>query len=132
MGQLQTATVDDYDQILLDYVVETVTRILGLDTSQLSLNQPLDEMGLDSLMSAELKNRLSSGLKIDIPLALFVGGVTVTSLSTEIKQRLGDIHLTESMADPSIKMSPDSSHLLDNLDQLSDQEVEQLLNSMIS
>jgi len=132
LGQLQTATVDDYDQILLDYVVETVTRILGLDPSQLPLNQPLDEMGLDSLMSAELKNRLSSGLKIDIPLALFVGGVTVTSLSTEIKQRLGDIHLTESMADPSIKMSPDSSHLLDNLDQLSDQEVEQLLNSMIS
>ncbi|WP_107667151.1 type I polyketide synthase [Cyanothece sp. BG0011] len=132
LGQLETATVDNYDEVLLDYVINTVTKILGLDPSQLQMNQPLDEIGLDSLMSAELKNSLSSGLKIDIPMVLFIEGVTIANLMAEIKQLLGDTQASASIPTESTPQEDLSAQLLDNLDQLSDEEVEKLLSSMMA
>ena len=132
LEQLQQATTDEEDGILLDYVTNTVVKVLGLDHSQLKANQPLDAMGLDSLMSAELKNNLSAGLKIDLPMVVFVEGVTVTKLVTQIGQLLGDTNLAESMTENLPQTVDDSTSHLDNLDVLSDEEVEKLLNSMIS
>ncbi|NEP00100.1 MAG: SDR family NAD(P)-dependent oxidoreductase, partial [Symploca sp. SIO2E9] len=132
LGQLQAATVDNYDRILLDYIADIVLKVLGLDRSQLQVNQPLDSMGLDSLMSAELKNRLSSNLEVDIPMVSFIQGVTVVDLVTQIKQLLGDVNIAESLVENPTKITDDSAELLQNLEQLSDEEVEKLLNSMVS
>ncbi|NEO43916.1 MAG: SDR family NAD(P)-dependent oxidoreductase [Moorea sp. SIO4A3] len=131
LGQLKAAKVDDYDRILLDYVANIVVKILGLDRCQLQVDRPLDAMGLDSLMSAELKNRLSAVLEIDIPMVLFIEGVTVSDLVTQIKELLGDVKITESIPENVTTIADDSSQLLENLDRLTDREVENLLSSMI-
>jgi acyl transferase domain-containing protein len=45
-------------QVLEDFMQKQTARILGMDPSRLGLDQPLDTLGLDSLMAMELKNSL--------------------------------------------------------------------------
>nr|QCP68994.1 VatP [Moorena producens ASI16Jul14-2] len=45
-------------------------------------------MGLDSLMAVELRNQIQIELRVDIPATIFMEGITIIALATEIKQKL--------------------------------------------
>jgi hypothetical protein len=56
-------------QLLLDFVAAQVARVLGAPPTQgIDEQQPLNEMGLDSLMAVELRNLLGAGLAVEQPL----------------------------------------------------------------
>ena len=46
-------------RLLRSYLSEQVARVLGLSASRLDVEQPLSNLGLDSLMAVELKNRIA-------------------------------------------------------------------------
>ncbi len=56
-------------------------RVLGIDPARLDLDQPLDRLGLDSLMAIELKNSLERSLGVALPIVTFLEGPTLTQLS---------------------------------------------------
>ncbi|HQV93621.1 MAG TPA: amino acid adenylation domain-containing protein, partial [Anaerolineales bacterium] len=66
-----------------DFIQQQTARILGMDVSRLSLNTPLDTLGLDSLMAMELKNSLESKLGAQISVASLLQGPTIASLAAE-------------------------------------------------
>ena len=68
--QLQTLPVAERTEHLMQYLQRLTAKILGLAADQ-SINpaQGLVELGLDSLMSIELKNRITRDLGISIPMA---------------------------------------------------------------
>lgn len=67
---LAKATSQERPQLLRDYVRREVARLLGREFESLSDDQVgLQQMGMDSLMSIELRNRLQIELAPDVPLS---------------------------------------------------------------
>jgi len=62
-GRLEKAPPGRRRALLVDFVRENAVEVLGLDASRgIDEGQPLRELGLDSLMAVELRNRLGAGL----------------------------------------------------------------------
>jgi SAM-dependent methyltransferase len=77
------------------YLREGVRQILGLDALP-PLDMPLTEMGLDSLVSTELRNRLLHDLKIDVPMKSLLSGVSLRQLRAVVLESLLLASVTES------------------------------------
>ena len=54
---------------------------MGIEPSQIDAQQPLNTLGLDSLMAIELKSNLEARLAVSLPMARFLEGPSVTSLA---------------------------------------------------
>jgi acyl carrier protein len=67
---LRSADAARRDGLLLEYLRGVVGRLLRLEGGEvLSETQPLQELGLDSLVSIQLRNRIRAELEIDLPVA---------------------------------------------------------------
>jgi len=121
--------------LLQSYLSEHVARVLGLSPSKLDLQQPLIHLGLDSLMTVELKNRIAVDLKVSVPVAKFLQGVSVEQVVTQVLDQLA-----AEAANPTTPLAPavgqrgdrqDAERLLANLDELSDEQVGSLLTELL-
>ena len=121
--------------LLQTYLSEQVGRALGLSPSKLDPQQPLSDLGVDSLMAVELKNRIAVDLKVNVPVVKFLQGFSVDQV---VKQVLHE--LTAEIDDPAALRIPaaeplgesqNAARLLANLDQLSDEQVSSLLTEML-
>jgi phthiocerol/phenolphthiocerol synthesis type-I polyketide synthase C len=74
------------------------TEIQGVrrSTEPLDYDQPLESLGLDSLMGLELRNRLETTLGITLPVALVWAYPTVSALAGALCERMGYEPVTES------------------------------------
>ncbi len=81
------AAADPAQQIeLIQGNLETaITAILGLNDRQLNPQQPLDTLGMDSLMALELKNRIERELNLDLPIVKLLQGPTLIELSNQLQ-----------------------------------------------
>jgi acyl carrier protein len=76
-------------QRLLDsYLCEQVARVLRLQPSRLDPRRPLVQLGLDSLMGVELRNRIETDLGVAIPLTRLFRDSSVARLGSEILEQL--------------------------------------------
>ena len=75
-------------QLLQSYLSEQVARVLGLSPSKLDLQQPLSNLGLDSLMAVELKNRIAVDLRVNVPMVKFLQGFSVDQAATQVLDQL--------------------------------------------
>ena len=91
-GEKRSAILDaapaERAQLLQVYVTEQVARVLGLSPSQLDIQQPLTNLGLDSLMAVELKNRISADLGVNVPMVKFLQGFSVAQAATQLLEQL--------------------------------------------
>jgi acyl carrier protein len=63
-----------------------VAKSLGM--SQLDVQQPLNQLGLDSLMAVELRNAIRTQLGVELTIGTFLTGASVSKLATEIELQL--------------------------------------------
>lgn len=75
-------------QALIQYLNDQIARVLGHTTLKLEARQQLDRLGLDSLMSVELKNRIGSDLDVSIPVTTFLQGITFEQFIAQIGEQL--------------------------------------------
>ena len=74
--------------LLNDHLTGLVAMILKTDADSIGERRPLNELGLDSLTSFELKNRIESELTVDLPVGIFLQQPTVDGLATAILEHL--------------------------------------------
>jgi acyl transferase domain-containing protein/surfactin synthase thioesterase subunit/acyl carrier protein len=60
-----------------------VSRVLGVDNT-IDLAQPLNELGLDSLLAVNLANRLREALNVPVPTAMLLKGPSIDGLIAEL------------------------------------------------
>jgi NADPH:quinone reductase-like Zn-dependent oxidoreductase/thioesterase domain-containing protein/acyl carrier protein len=74
---------------LVQFFSEQLARIMGMDASSIDTKQPLNTLGLDSLMAIELKINIETRLKITVPMAAFMESPSVSSLAKVVAKLLG-------------------------------------------
>jgi acyl carrier protein len=126
-------------ELLQSYLSAQVARVLGLAAAKLDLQQPLSNLGLDSLMAVELRNRIAIDLGVKVPVVKFLQGFSVDEAVTQVLDQL-----TAEGSSPAAPLAPavtsqqehidkgNAEQLLANLDQLSDENVDSLLTDMLA
>ena len=71
-------------ELLEDYLISELSRVLATSPADLEKDQPLSLIGVDSLMAMELKTNLESRLSVEIPLAALMDGPTLSSLVDDL------------------------------------------------
>jgi len=83
---------------LLGCVRDQAIRVLRFDPSErLDIDQPLIELGLDSLMAIELKNHIETDLGVVLPLPRILEGPSTVELTDQVMQQLHIESLLDSM-----------------------------------
>ncbi len=79
--RLVAASAEDRRNELEIIVRDELARVMSVDPEQLDVEQPLSALGLDSLMSLELKNNLEAKLDFTLPMAKLLEGPSIHSLA---------------------------------------------------
>ncbi|NER50060.1 MAG: SDR family NAD(P)-dependent oxidoreductase, partial [Symploca sp. SIO1A3] len=79
--QLEAAAVTKRQELLTTHLRSNIAKTLGLqDLQKIGMRQPLFDLGLDSLMAVELRNRLESSLEVSLSSTLLFDYPTVEAL----------------------------------------------------
>ncbi len=127
--RLQNTPPDKRRNLLLAHVREQAAKILCLPPSKrVELSQPLREMGLDSLMTVELRNALSITLGRALPGSLVFDYPTIAAITDYLAERVFAVTLPSAPASAPVKKDDEHERqALAQLQQLSDEEAEALL-----
>ncbi|MHC5767665.1 MAG: amino acid adenylation domain-containing protein [Nostoc sp.] len=95
-------------RLLEIYLIEQEARVLAIAPDDISPDEPLRALGLDSLKVFELKNRVEVDLEVEVSVADFFEGMSTRSLATKILAQLTTdalplISLTKQDKNPSIQ-----------------------------
>jgi acyl carrier protein/NADP-dependent 3-hydroxy acid dehydrogenase YdfG len=113
--------------VLMTHVRQTVSRILGFGPNHpIADQQPLGEMGIDSLMAVELRNTLGESVDKPLPATLMFDYPTVAALAEYLKQLVSVEGETavNSEQPPTLDKRAEA---VAELEELSDDEAEALL-----
>ena len=126
-------------QELEHFLCEQVASVLRVPPEKLDVEQPLTMLGLDSLMAIELKNRVEQALQVRIPIVMFLQGPSIRQFTEQVLEMIP-------LAEPAPAAEPEAvqhgngqkplsqneaEQLLQQLEQLSDAEVDVLLGQML-
>ena len=124
LQQLEAATKSNRRELLVAHVRSQVIKVLGLNSlDSTDIQQGFSELGMDSLTSVELRNRLQSSLVVTLPSTLAFDYPTVAALADYLAEALfSPASIVESLEDTE---DLDKSAL--QMQQLSEAEAEALL-----
>jgi malonyl CoA-acyl carrier protein transacylase len=135
IDEIRNAPAEDHNRLLTTYFQKLISGILGLKDTDLDAETPLNAIGLDSLMAIELKNKVNMELGVDLNLVRYMEDTNIIKLAKELEE-----HLTKKLNDGAMNNGWDKNlqhevseedsarELLDNLENMSEEEIERLLN----
>lgn len=146
--ELLATRAEERAPLLLEHLRIEVARVLGLDSTEtVTPQRPLFELGLDSLMALDLKNRVERTLQLQFSSTLLFDYPTIDALTTYLlaeafPEPQGDSaftpHATTSPGLLTREVSPENTQAkrstepnlmeqISHLEQISDEEVEEML-----
>jgi len=122
---LAVAPIDERTPLLIEKICEQIKLVMGLEVDEIiDPNQPLQELGLDSLMAVELRNILCALIDKQLPATLMFKYPTVASLSEFLIADMFKDDMPEE--EPKVEVVPVEEE--ESLDDLSEEELEAMLN----
>src|SRR5690606_22004553 len=121
-ARLAAAPRDRRRDLVLAFVHEQALRGIGGGSGTSDPRQPLNELGVDSLMAVELRNLLGKGLGVPaaLPATLVFDHPTIDALTDYIAREV----LALDGASSSRPVAPQPAGMIEEIEQLSDEEVE--------
>jgi len=118
-----------------EYLGALTAHVLRISPSRLDRSVPLSDAGIDSLLAIELKNRIELDLRIIVPIAKLLKGPSVRSLAIDILPLVEDAQDKTPQPVVRVAIEPQPapapvSDALDEIGELSDDEMESLLSQL--
>ena len=146
---LQGATPEERQRLLESYLCDLAAGKLGLAPSNLDIQAPLNSLGVDSLITLELRMQVERDLGVVVPVTRLLEGPSVASLAEWLRDHLPSVAAGTSatQADGSApqktaprKTAPQQTDaapsrgidLLTRVPELSDDAVEEMLQKVIA
>ena len=115
-------------QVFDAFVREQVAQVLRMPPARIPSDKPLKTLGLDSLMSIELRNRLETALGVSLPASLIWNYPTVAAMTPFLAEKIGISLEAQSQPAAPVEAEPETQ-ALDDLDK---DELEALLADELS
>ena len=87
-GAVLAAKPEERLSLVENYLRERVAWVFRLPAAQLEVHQPLNNLGLESLMAVELRNQIEADLGVSISMMEFLDGPSVAQLATLLLKKL--------------------------------------------
>jgi acyl carrier protein len=128
LQQLRDAPPNTRKELIITHIQAQVAGILGLDATHLpNAQQGFFDMGLDSLMAIELKNRLEHDLRVTLPATLAFEYPTIHDLAEYILDELPGLAENKTAGLPTPATPQHSTDDAEKLESLSEEELAALL-----
>jgi len=85
---LKDITESERRKILVAYLQEQISRLVGIEASDVEEQQPLQYLGIDSLIAVKLRNRLRTDLSVDVNAVEFMADDSLADLVVAVSQLL--------------------------------------------
>ncbi|NEO36999.1 MAG: SDR family NAD(P)-dependent oxidoreductase [Moorea sp. SIOASIH] len=137
LEQLKAALPSEQKELLTAHVRSQVARVLGISSAQsIGLEEGFFDLGMDSLTSVELRNRLQGSLSCSIPSSLAFDYPTVGELVDYLTQQVlegdkGDnYYLTKSLNNKDHEK--EEQQLLAKTKEFSEKQLEEMINQKLT
>ncbi len=77
---------------LLGYLRQQLARALQLETADIDDTQPLIDMGIDSLLAVEFKNRVTQVTQVELPVVRLLGGANLRDVAKWMAEGYAELH----------------------------------------
>ncbi len=128
LARLQQTASDEQLDVVIDYIRGETARVLGIaQPDGIDIHQGLFDMGMDSLMSVELKSCLEAGVGQALPSTLTFNYPTIAELAEYLDSR---VLVTQAAEAPAPEPEPVASgaEVPDEIDDLSEDDLAELLS----
>jgi NADPH:quinone reductase-like Zn-dependent oxidoreductase/SAM-dependent methyltransferase/acyl carrier protein len=125
--KIESASPADRTGVIGQAVRDVVGSVLRVKPEGLRLDQPLTDLGLDSLMAVEIENSIESSIGVTLPPASLMRARTIGQIATLIAEHMGAAK-GATPAPAVIVVEPAAAEDVD-LDAISDDDLDQLLGS---
>lgn len=88
LAAFQNADGDERRQLLLDYLMEIAAQVLRLDAARIEPEEPLNDLGIDSIMAVELKTWIEDSLGVSIPMVEWLKGPSLLETAERVDSQL--------------------------------------------
>jgi acyl transferase domain-containing protein/acyl-CoA synthetase (AMP-forming)/AMP-acid ligase II/acyl carrier protein len=132
----QTTDPKERPRLLEACLRAQVAGVLGIAPRQLDVHQPLNNLGVDSLIAIELKHRVEAELEVVIPVVKFLQGPSVSQLTAVLLEQIELPEAAPLVGRANILVQPagadNPEQLLKKLPDLSNEEVSVMLRSLLT
>jgi NADPH:quinone reductase-like Zn-dependent oxidoreductase/acyl carrier protein len=126
-GRIEAAAPADREAVVVQALQEIIGSVLRVNPESLRPDQPLTDLGLDSLMGVEIENLIESSIGVTLPPASLMRARTIGQIAALLNEHLGG---TKSAAVPAsapvIEVEEISAEEI-NFEELADEDLERLV-----
>ena len=127
--KMESASPEELEGLILEAVRGGVAAVLRVKPETLRDDQPLTDLGLDSLMGVEIENSIEGSLGVSLPPASLLRARTIGHIVTLIAEHIGAKRGRPVPAAAAADAPRETSAEEVNLDALSDAEIDGLLGN---
>jgi len=128
LKNLEAVAVEYRLEMIVEFLKEQIIRVLAMDAnSAIDETQPLQSMGLDSLMAIELKNSIDSGIGKNLPATMVFNYPTIEALAEHLFKDVLKLNGVEENQETIDKEAVQKEESLSEIEEMSDEEAEAML-----
>jgi acyl carrier protein len=116
-------------KVVETFLQEQMAKVLRSTPDKIDMHQPLTSLGIDSLMAVELKNRVETDLELAVPVTALLQGPTLSQLAGIVLEQLAQ--KAPAGQEPSQDGQESEAEILAKVEDLTDEEVDTLLQEML-
>jgi acyl transferase domain-containing protein/NADPH:quinone reductase-like Zn-dependent oxidoreductase/SAM-dependent methyltransferase/acyl carrier protein/short-subunit dehydrogenase len=124
--KIESAAPEELPGVIGQAVRDAVSSVLRVKPDTLRDDQPLTDLGLDSLMGVEIENSIEASLGVALPATSLIRARTIGQIVALIAEHMGATRAGGAPAPAAARLEPASTDEV-NLEALSDEEIEGLL-----